>query len=81
MSFWKDLALLKMLNAKTDEDFLEAGFLYAIEEEKEREIDQLNDDMSSDFEEDEFEKDDLFDEDDFEENDFDEDDEESDDDF
>ncbi len=58
MSFWKNFALLHMLNAEDSEDLNEAVFLYSLEEEKEE---RFEDDLRK-MEDDEELEDDEFDE-------------------
>lgn len=70
MGFWEDAALSKLINAKDDEDVMEAGFLFGLEEEKEEDdsfIDEEDSDCLEDFDDldeldefDDFERDEDF---------------------
>lgn len=67
MGFWEDVALSKLINADDDEDVMEAGFLFGLEEEKEEEDPFIDEEDADDLEElddfdelDEFDRDENF---------------------
>ncbi len=51
MGFWEDVALSKLINADDDEDVMEAGFLFGLEEEKEEDDPFIDEEDADDLEE------------------------------